>query len=206
MTQSLEWETISICVNIGRGIFQKYFPPTVFHKFDSDHKLVELINELFESNPEVIRVLDQKWVELERKINKRNTLEILQWNPRVDFEGFITEQLWEGTPTHKAFLVFLERIEEYEAAEKKKVFTSIDTEKQLSEEDYAFILELFAYERCSFSEFQKLFKFIRNTQYEWAIIIASLWNMRNKRYKKGFMNLIEKKGSKEEKEALTRIV
>ena len=56
----LKDNVISIGVNIGRGIFQKYFPPTAFQKFDRDYKLSELIVELFREKPEAIQLLEQK--------------------------------------------------------------------------------------------------------------------------------------------------
>jgi len=200
---NLKSKSISIAVSIWRGIFQKYFPPSVFKKFDRDYNLTKLIIELFDDEPQAVNILSQKWPELERAINKKNVLAVLQNKARVDFEWFITEELWSDSPAFRVFQVFLERIEMYENEEKSKVFEAIDAEETLSEDDYLFILELFAYERCDFTEFQKLYKFIRNTQYEWHLIIASLWIMKNKRYKDWLIRLVKNRWTSKEKEVLS---
>lgn len=199
---NIKSEAISIAVSIGRGIFQKYFPPSVFKKFDSDYKLTQLIVELFENEPEAVKLLSQKWSELERKINKKNVLAVLQNKARVDFEWFIEGELWRESSAFQVFQVFLERIETYENEQKVAIFEAIESEEVISEDDYMFILELCAYERCGFSEFQKLYKFIRNTQYEGHLIIASLWSMKNRKYKMWFAKLVKDQWSVSEKEVL----
>lgn len=197
----LKWDVISIAVSIGRGIFQKYFTPTAFRKFDRDYELTQLVIELFRDQPEAIQLLEEKWPDLEQKINKRNVVAILRWDARVDFKWFIREELgWEQSQAFQVFQLFLERMEKYEDEEKNKVLELIDEWRLLSEEDYTFILELFAYDRCQYKDFQKFYKFIRNTQFEEHLIIASIRTMREQRFKEWFTKLIKEKWSPQAKE------
>lgn len=136
---ALKSDIISIGVSIGRWIFSRYFPPSVFEKFDKDYKLTEIIIELFSDKPEAIAVLEQQGPQLETEINKRNTRAILLGNSRVDFKWYIEERLWKESPAFQVFQVLLERICKYEEDEKQRVLALIDNDTKLSEDDYLFI-------------------------------------------------------------------
>lgn len=203
-SRTVKSQVISLGVSIGRGIFQKYFTPTAFKKFDGDHKIDDIIEALFWEYPQALDVLEQKWPELESKLNQQNVTNILLWKSRVNFEDFIAQELgWTESEAYTMFQVFLKRMQQHENEEKERVFGIIESWDQLSEDDYMFVLELFAYDRCSFSEFQKLYKFIRNTQFEGHLIIASLGMMKNEKYKKWLAQLVQNKWSNQEKTALS---
>jgi len=190
----IKGDAISISVSIWRWIFRHYFSPTAFKLFDSDHQIDEILEAKFRENPSVIALLEEKWHQLQAKITKRNSDAILLWEPRVDLEGFISEELWwSESDAYKVFQVFFDRMQWFEKEEKERIFQSIEREDKLSEDDYLFILELFAFERCNFQEFRKLLKFIRSTQYAWHLIIASLKSMRNQGFKESLIELVEEK-------------
>ena len=200
---NIKSEAISIGVSIWRWIFQKYFTPTAFKIFDRDHKIDDILKVLFWENPQAIKLLAEEWTQLQTDITRRNTTAVLLWKPRVDFEAYIAEELWgQDSPAYDVFKIFLDRMEWFESQEKEKIFSKIKEDQKLDEDEYLFILELFAFERCDFREFKKLYKFIRNTQYEWRLIIAWLKSMKNERFKRWLIQLIENQWTDEERERL----
>ena len=204
---NIEWDAISIGVSIGRGIFQKYFSPTAFKKFDKDYKINDILAVLFEDNPQAISLLEQEWTNLQRKITKRNTQAILLWKPRVDFEAFIAEELWgEDSPAYSVFKVFLDRMEGFEQEAKNKIFEKIEEEELLSEDDYLFILELFAFNRFKkreYKNFQKLYRFMREKDFRAELIIASINSMQSEEYATWLKKLVKGKWSEVEKAVLS---
>lgn len=195
---------ISIGVSIWRWIFKRYFTPTAFARFDRDHEIDDIIAWLFWEYPEALAILDQKWPELETKITKTNVLNLLIGQPKVDFEKFIADELWwKDSDAYKMFEVFLKRIEDFEQEDKERVLKSIEDWDQVSKNDYLFLLELIARKRIKWiREFQKIYKFMRDTQFEERLIMASLKSMENVHYRIGLIWLIKERWSKKAKKAL----
>lgn len=204
---NIKSSAISIGVDIGRGIFQHYFTPTAFKKFDRDHKIDDILEALFWENPRAIKLLEEKGTDLQRKITKRNTTAILLGKPRVDFEAFIAEELGgKESPAYEVFKVFLDRMEWFEQEAKDKILEDIESETPLSDDDYLFILELFAFKRFSrrdYRKFQQLYKYIRNTDFRAPLIIASIQTMRSEEYAEWLKELVKDKGTNVEKAVLS---
>lgn len=202
---NIQANTISILVDIGRGIFQQYFTPTAFKKFDQDYKLTQIIQALFWENPAALLLLETKAPELRQELTQINALQILQKRKKIDFEVFIESKLWDHPETLKIFYTLLERIEKYENDAKKNIFEKIKRSEILTEVEYQFLFELIIYERCTYPEFQYIYKFIRNIQYIWFIILENITSIKNDAIKWGFIKLVQEKGTKKERDFLENL-
>ena len=204
MTDINRSSLISILVDIGRGVFQNYFTPTAYRRFDRDHKIDDILALEFSGRWDVIALFEKTAPKLREEITKHNALLALKWKEKIDFETYIKQALWEESSAWEVFKTLLDRMENFEQEEKQRVFEKMQQEQQLDDDDYRFLLELIIYKRCeSLQEFTDVYKFIRNTQFNEVLIIANLSRITDTLHKQWFVNLINEKWSAEAKKVLS---